>query len=209
MVVSRFVFIDFFLVLQKRKRDSDVSNIKIDIVVKRFEKDFFAIDTNHIESSLNKLQQQYGSFLNDYLYNILSLPSAPDSVVKNVKLFVRDYKPVYDSAEHQFSSFDKEEKEIRKGLQLTKYYFPAYQLPKQIITFIGPFEGYSNVLTGSGIAVGLQLYMGKNFSAYQTDFLKKCTPIIRVAAFEAAYIPVSSMTNLINDIYPLKPGTHH
>ncbi len=192
----------------KDKRDiPDVSDIKADVTVKRFERDFFSIDTNQIETSLNKLQQQYGPFLNDYLYNILSLPSVPDSVVKNVKLFMHDYKPFYDSVQQTFSSFDKQEKEIKRGLQFVKYYFPKYELPKQIITFVGPFEGYSNVLTSSGIAVGLQLYMGNNFTAYKTDFFREVYPDYQSRRFEAGYISVNSMTNIINDIYPTQSGT--
>ncbi len=192
---------------KNKKNIPDVSNIKVEITVKRFEKDFFSIDTTRTEASINKLQQQYGTFVNDYFYNILSIPAVPDSVIKNLKLFIHDYKPVFDSAEQQFSSFDKEQKEIERGLQFTKYYFPKYQLPKQIITFIGPFEGYSNVLTESGIAVGLQLYLGKNFSAYQTDFFKEIYPDYQSRKFEKAYIPVSSLTNIINDIYPQPSGT--
>ena len=196
-----------FFSCKNKQNIPDVSNIKVDVRVKRFEKDFFSIDTTHIEASFNKLQQQYGTFVNDYFYNILSIPAAPDSVIKNVKLFIRDYKPVFDSAEVQFSSFGEQEKEIKRGLQFTKYYFPKYQLPAQVITFIGPFEGYSNVLTESGLAVGLQLYLGKNFSAYQTDFFKEVYPDYQSRKFEKAYIPVSSITNIINDIYPQPSGT--
>ena len=196
----------FFFACGDKKKIPDVSHIKVYVATKRFEQDFFAIDTAHIEASLSKLQQQYGSFLNDYLYNILSIPPVPDSVAKNVKLFIRDYKPVYNSAEQQFASFSEPQSAIHKGLQLTKYYFPTYPLPKQIITFIGPFEGYSNVLTGSGIAVGLQLYLGKNFSAYQTDFFKEIYPDYQSRRFEKKYIPVSSLTNIINDIYPPQTG---
>lgn len=201
------IFVFAFFSCNNKKNIPDVSNIKVDITVKRFEKDFFSIDTTHIAASFNDLQQQYGTFVNDYFYNILSLPAVPDSVIKNVKLFLHDYKKVYDSAEQQFPSFNEEEKEIKKGLQFTKYYFPKYQLPRQIITFIGPFEGYSNVLTESGIAVGLQLYLGKNFSAYQTDFFKEVYPDYQARKFDKAYIPVSSITNIINDIYPQQTGT--
>ena len=196
-----------FFSCKSKKNIPDVSNIKIDVTVRRFEKDFFSMDTNHIEASLNQLQQQYGTFVNDYFYNILSLPAVPDSVIKNVKLFIRGYKPIYDSAEQQFSSFDDVEKEMKTGLQFTHYYFPNYRLPKQIITFIGPFEGYSNVLTESGIAVGLQLYLGKQFSAYQTDFFKEVYPDYESRKFESKYIAVSSFTNLINDMYPPQTGT--
>lgn len=197
----------FFFACGNKKNSPDVSNIKADITIKRFEKDLFTIDTGNIESSLNKLQLQYGSFLNDYLYNILSLPPLPDSVAKNLKLFIRDYKPVYESSEKVFGSFSDEEKEIRKGLQLTKYYFPDYSLPKQIITYIGPFEGYSNVLTSGGIAVGLQLYLGKNFSAYQSDFFRQFYPGYQSRRFEKGYIAANSMTNIINDIYPAQSGS--
>ncbi len=69
----------------------DVSGIRVTVKVKRFEQDFFAMDTAAVEASLTALQQQYGTFLNDYLYNILSLPAEPDGVVKNVKLFLQGY----------------------------------------------------------------------------------------------------------------------
>ncbi|MDQ2753265.1 MAG: hypothetical protein M3R72_09620 [Bacteroidota bacterium] len=204
--IATIVAIAFFS-CKNKKNIPDVSNIKVDVTVKRFERDFFSIDTTHIEASFNKLQQQYGTFVNDYFYNILSIPAVPDSVIRNVKLFIHDYKPVYNSAEQQFASFAEQEKEIKRGLQFTKYYFPNYAFPKQIITFIGPFEGYSNVLTESGIAVGLQLYLGKHFPAYQTDYFREIYPDYQSRKFEKAYIPVSSITNIINDIYPPKSGT--
>lgn len=199
------VFVLFFFACGN-KHIPDVSHITADVTVKRFEKDFFAIDTNHIEASLNKLQQQYGAFLNDYLYNILSLPASPDSVAMNVKLFLRSYQPIFDSAEQTFSSFNQPESEIHKGLQLAKYYFPSYSVPKQIITYVGPFEGYSNVLTSSGIAVGLQLYLGSNFSAYQTDYVREVYPSYQSRRFQKNYIAANSMTNVINDIYPPQTG---
>ena len=39
----------------KDKNVPNVSNIKVDLTVKRFEQDFFAIDTNQIMPSLEKL----------------------------------------------------------------------------------------------------------------------------------------------------------
>ena len=193
------------LIACKGKRDiPDVSGIKADVKVSRFEKDFFSIDTNNVEASLSKLQQQYGTFLNDYLYNILSLPAVPDSVVKNVKLFLHDYRPVYDSAEQKFSSFAPEEKEIQKALQFVGYYFPKYGLPKEVITFVGPFEGYSNVLTGSGIAVGLQLYMGNKFSAYQTDYIREVYPCTKAGVLSRVILRLTASPILLTILYPPK-----
>ncbi|MEO6330524.1 MAG: hypothetical protein ABIO55_16430, partial [Ginsengibacter sp.] len=40
----------------------DVSGIKINIKVQRFEKDFFALDTNHLAEGLQQLRQTYPAF---------------------------------------------------------------------------------------------------------------------------------------------------
>jgi len=196
-----------FTACNNKKNIPNVSNINVPFKTLRFEKDFFAIDTNNLEASLNGLQRQYGPFLNDFLYNILSLAPVPDSVVANVKLFIRDYYPRYQAAEKKFSSFTTEEQGIHKGLQYVKYYFPQYNVPQQAITFVGPLEGYGNVLTGSGLAIGLQLYMGKDFPEYQSEYLSNIYPSYQTRRFEPAYIPVNCMTNIINDIYPPKSGS--
>lgn len=196
-----------FTACNNKRNIPNVSNINVPFKTLRFEKDFFAIDTNNIETSLNGLQRQYGPFLNDFLYNILSLPPVPDSVIANVKLFIRDYYPRYQAAEKKFSSFTTEEHKIHKGLQYVKYYFPQYNVPQQAITFVGPLEGYGNVLTGSGLAIGLQLYMGKDFPEYQSEYLSNIYPSYQTRRFEPAYIPVNCMTNIINDIYPPKSGS--
>lgn len=184
----------------------DVSDIKVDVQLKRFDKDLFAIDTNNIEASLNTLQQQYGSFLNDYLYNIMVLVPQQDTVIQKLKLFLHDYRFVYDTAQKDFGDFNKEFSQIKKGLQYVNYYFPQYKTPANVITFIGPVEGYANVLTQSGLAVGLQLYFGKDFSVYHSEFINEVYPDYQQRKFEPAYIPVNCMKNVISDIYPEKKG---
>lgn len=200
-------FVWLLIACKSNKNIPDVSNIQVPFTVLRFEQDFFATDTNNVAASMNKLQSKYGTFLNDFLYNILSLPPVQDSVVKNVKLFIHDYRSRYDSAMHTFPAFEKEQKEIQKGLQFVKYYFPNYELPKQAITFIGPLEGYGSILTSSGLAVGLQLYLGKDFTDYHSEYLSNVYPSYQSRKFEAAYIPVNCMTNIINDIYPPRTGS--
>jgi hypothetical protein len=196
-----FVIICVYSCSQK-KNIPDVSNIKVQIDVKRFDKDFFALDTNNVEASLNKLQQQYPTFLNDYLYNILGIEPMPDSVTKKVKRFIYDYKPVYESVQSTFAATEKTQKEIAKGCQFVKYYFPEYKLPQHIVTFVGPVEGYANVLTNEGLAVGLQLYLGSDYSLYQTGFVREVYAEYQSRRFEQEYIPVNCMKNILDEIYP-------
>lgn len=180
----------------------DVSGITVPLTVQRFDRDFFSIDTNNVEEGLTALQKNYPYFLNDFLYNILAVPPVPDSAVRKVKMFIHDYKPVYDSAQATFSSFDKESKEIRRGLQFVRYYFPGYRVPGNVIAFVGPIEGYANVLTSSGLAVGLQLYLGKDYPVYHSEYISDVYPDYQSRRFEPGYIPVNCMKNIIDDIYP-------
>lgn len=116
----------------------DVSNIKIELKVQRFEKDFFSIDTNNILNELQRLRIKYSYFINDFTKQILGFDdnTPPDSLTKYLHLFIRDYRFVKDSADKLFVDFEPQAKEINKGLQFVKYYFPKYKAPNKIITFI-------------------------------------------------------------------------
>ncbi len=185
----------------------DVSSIHVDVQLKRFDKDLFSIDTNNVQQSLNKLQQQYGSFLNDYLYNIMVLTPNPDSIAPKIKMFIHDYRFVYNEVQKKFGNFDDAFNQVKKSLQYVKYYFPGYKTPAAVTTFIGPVEGYANVLTQSGLAVGLQLYLGQNFPVYSSEFITEVYPDYQQRRFEPAYIPVNCMKNIVSDIYPEKTGS--
>ena len=183
----------------------DVSGIKVPLQLQRFDKDFFSINTNHADQSLQQLQQKYPSFLRDFVYNILALPSQPDStraVEQQVKAFISSYKPLKDSADKIFTNLQTTEKEVRKGLQFVKHYFPSYKLPTQLITFIGPINSYGNILTTDALAVGLQLYMGKNFSLYQSEAGQEMYPAYISRRFEKEYIPVNCIKTIVDDIFP-------
>jgi len=184
------------------KKTPDVSSIKVDLQVKRFERDFFAADTNNTAASLNNLSIKYPAFLRYFIGNILSVPDHPDSAIKWVNSFYKDYTRVNQAAQAAFPDMNAYVKDIAYSFQLTKYYFPKYQLPKQIITFIGPLEGYSTVLTSEGVAIGLQQYLGKDFPLYQSAYVKEIYPEYQVRRFTPAYIPVNVMKNIVDDLYP-------
>jgi len=194
----------------KDKNVPDVSDIKIDLTVKRFEQDFFAIDTNHLMPALNQVGQKYPLFLGDFLYNIMELPGISDTSMQEqalLKKFIGDYKPVKDSSDKVFRNFGSIEKDIKKGLQFVKYYFPNYKTPAQLITFIGPMEGYSDVITRDALAVGLQLHMGNQYSLYHSSIGQSVFPDYISRRFTPDYIAVNCMKNIINDIAPEKSGS--
>lgn len=190
----------------KNNNIPDVSNIKVELRIQRFEKDLFLMDTNNIISGLEKLKVNYPVFLNDFTQKILGFDSQTpqDTLAKYLRLFIRDYRFAKDSADTMFNDFSKYQSEIKRGLQFVKYYFPSYHTPSKVITFIGPFDGYSDVLTTDAMAVGLQLHLGKDFSFFRNGPGKELFPDYIAQKFEPEYIPVNCLKNIVDDMYPDK-----
>ena len=184
----------------------DVSTIKIDLKVERFDHDFFAIDSNNILNEMQRLRIKYPYFIRDFTGQILGFDdkTPADSLTKYLNLFIRDYRFVKDSADKIFKDFEMQAKEIKKGLQFVKYYFPVYRAPNKVITFIGPFDGYSDVLTADALAVGLQLHLGKDFSFYNTAVAQDLFPDYIKQKFTPEYIPVNCLKNIVDDMFPDK-----
>src|SRR5664279_3731920 len=49
----------------------DVSGIKVDATIARFDKDFFSADTNHIMQGLDEVQKKYPYFFTDFIQNVV------------------------------------------------------------------------------------------------------------------------------------------
>ncbi|MEO7959941.1 MAG: hypothetical protein ABIR19_00245 [Ginsengibacter sp.] len=192
-----------------------MSHIKVNIEMRSFEKDFFAIDTTDIANSVHSLLQQYPRFMPVYIENILGLKIDSLSVPKSsqgiaLRWFIRDYLPIKDSADKILQDFGDEKNDITRGLQFVKYYFPAYHLPKYITTFIGPadasfqtsFGTQGDIITTEDLGIGLQLHLGKDFFLYQSAEGQELYPDYISQNFDPAHIPVNCMKNIVDDLYP-------
>ena len=198
------IFLIFLAACTSKKKIPDVSNIKVELQTIRFEKAFFAVDTNHIDAALTKLNNQIPGFTTDFLYNILGTRNNDDTAAKDVKAFISSYKTLYDTAQIIYQNFSGVENEIKQGLQFVNYYFPKYPLPKKLITFIGPINSYGNIITQDGLGVGLQLFMGSNFALYQTDACQNLYPAYVSRRFDKNFIPINCLKNIVDDLYPNK-----
>lgn len=182
----------------------DVSNIKIELSTMRFEKDLFTLDTTNFTSKLDLLIARYPSFGENFLATILNTDPtwSADSAANYVHGFITAYKEVYDTAQKVFTDFTPFEKDIKQGLQFVKYYFPKFKEPKKIITYIGPLDGYGDILSDDAIIVGLHHHLGKSFSLYRSQIVQETYPEYISNRFEPDYIAVNCMKNILNDLYP-------
>jgi len=186
---------------KSNKKAPDITHIPIKITVERFEQDLFAKDGKPINQKMDLLSKKYGAFFNDFLYNILALAPQQDSTMQGLAKFIEVYQPIYDSTQVLYGK-QIPIREVTEGLQYIKYYFPTYAIPNKIITYVGPIEGYGTVLTTSGLAVGLQMYLGANFSVYQTDYIREIYPSYQSNRFDKNYLAVNCINNILEDIEP-------
>ncbi len=210
------IFILIILIsCNNQKNIPDVSGIKINMETKRFEQDFFSMDTSKVSESLKIILQKYPHFTPDFIFNILgldldSLLIPENTQQKAIRLFIHDYMMMKDSSDLIYKNFDKESDEIKKGLQFVKFYFPEYQIQKTIITFIGPINAnfetsfgiQGDILTNYGFGIGLQLHLGKDFTFYKSAEGQEQYPDYIANNFDQDHIPVNCMRNVIDDIYP-------
>jgi hypothetical protein len=190
----------------KSKDIPDVANIKVALKTQRFEQALFALDTNNILPQLDKLIAQYPSFGENFVATILGADPkwSPDTTAVYVKNFITYSKTIFDTSQKYFNDFTRYEKEIKKGLQFVQYYFPKYKIPTKIITYIGPADGYGDVLDEDAFIVGLHAHLGKDFPLYKTEMVQSVYPNYITARFEPDYIAVNCMKNIVTDMFPEK-----
>lgn len=198
------MFTGFLISCGNDSNTPDVSKIEVNLTTERFEKAFFNIDTNNILAAIDDLNQKHPDITNIYLSHILNADPRwnEDTTRMYISPFINFYYKVYDTAMRVFPDFKKEENEIKKTLQYLKYYFPEYKAPEKIITYIGPLDGYGDVLDESAFLVGLHHHLGSNFSLYQSRLVVETYPGYITRRFTPQTIPINNMKNIIDDMYP-------
>ncbi|MFZ1529046.1 MAG: hypothetical protein WAT19_09865 [Ferruginibacter sp.] len=188
------------------KKAPDVSNIKIDLKTERFDQDFFKIDSNQVAAQLDPVIAKYPSFGENFLTTILNMDPRwqGDTAANYVKGFLNAYYPVYDTAQKVFKDFSPYEKEIKQGLQYVKHYFPNYKTPSKIITYIGPLDGYGDILDTDALIIGLQHHLGKDYSMYKQEWVRQTYPDYISNRFTPGHIAANSMKNIVLDMFPEK-----
>jgi hypothetical protein len=201
-----FLVVFSFAACGHRSDHPDISGISVpEIHIERFDTAFFNLDTNHIESGLYRLNQEYPDFTGDFVNNILGAGPLSDTsrvAFAAAREFLVSYLGIRDSLKSKYQRLDWLERELRQGFRYIKYYFPQYQLPQKVVAFIGPFDGPGVAITSYDLAIGLQAYAGRNFSLYLTGKGQDLYPAYISRRFEPEYIDVNCVSAVAEDIFP-------
>lgn len=193
----------------------DVSGISVTVSTKRFDQDFFSIDTTSIDRDMNALAAKYPGFLDVFMHNIIAVDNA-----EGVKNFYHSYKPVFDSAQKVYQNFEPVQKQLEEAFRYVKYYFPSYKLPSTILTVVGPMNSREdlarmangdytpNFIGPDLVGISLQFYIGKDYSLYSTEyFINTVAPLYRSRRFSKEYIAADVMKLITDDLFPDKSNT--
>lgn len=195
------IFLFFLFSCSPGKDKPDVSHIKADLKVERFEPQFFQIDTNNIASGLYHLRNAYPHFFPTFMQDILQLNPMDTASFAILRQILGNYRSLYDTLAPKYRNIDWLKEELTTGFRYVKYYYPQYRVPN-LITFIGTLDAPGVVLTNEYLAIGLQQFAGKNFGGYQLPEVQQLYPSYISRRFDKEYIAANGMKAIVDDLYP-------
>jgi hypothetical protein len=144
----------------------DTSKIKVNINIKRLEKDLFSLNPSEIKNKIPDLQVKYDGFLRffGYVINIGEVSDSTwgDGLVK----FCTDKlnNEVYTGTIMVFPEIKNIEKELTQAFNHYRYYFPSKKIPG-VFTCITRFN--NSMITGDSVlGIGLDKYLGSDCKYY-------------------------------------------
>ncbi|MDZ7877617.1 MAG: hypothetical protein U5L45_08100 [Saprospiraceae bacterium] len=155
-----------------RPKTPDVSGIPINLNINRFDQKMAAIDTNTVEAAVAALEAEFPEFSRIYFEKIIGLKDPKDSVGKyraEVRKFLTDSSMRYmlDTIGKVYPDLNAEKREIEQGLRYFKHYFPNRPVPTTVYTMPSAYNFAAVFPTEDAIAVGLDMFLGKNYTVYE------------------------------------------
>jgi hypothetical protein len=155
-----------------RPKTPDVSGIQATIDISRFDQKMAALDTNNMAAAVAALEQGFPQFSSIYFEKIIGIKDPKDSVGKyrsEVRKFLTDPTMRYmmDTIGRVYPNLDAEKSEIEQGLRYFKHYFPNHPVPTKLYTMPSAYNFAAVLPTEDAVAVGLDMFLGKNFTVYE------------------------------------------
>ena len=136
----------------KDKNWVDVSTIKVDFTIDRFDVDFYTTK----ESLLLETKEKYPLFFSK---------STPDTVWIN-KIKDKDEQELFTEVQKKYANIDFLEKDLEQLFKHITYYNPKFKSPK-VVTLLSNIDYQNRVLyTGDYLLISLDVYLGNKHDFY-------------------------------------------
>ena len=151
-----------------RKNEVSASEVRkaerqVDVHIKRYEKDLFSLDTEHLSEGLQRISKEYPALLiEDGVWN-------DPEMLNQLKGYISDpiIREIYKEVMRQFPDLKDIEAELNKAMGYYLTYFPEdsvphfYSLVPGLNTDMPTIYGY-----GDDIFIHLDMYLGKDYKYY-------------------------------------------
>lgn len=185
----------------------DVSAIKTEVKLLRFEKDFFSMDTTRLQPALQTLEAKYPAFLPLYFKFFAPVKEIAQekslSFGEALKSYMALIRPLYNNVEKKFSNTDEIQQGLSNNLRYIKHYYPSFKAPA-VLTSVeslnpqNPDEIYGTTYYHDTLVISLQMFLGRTYEVYDPaqypDYIRR--------RFEPEYIVPNSIRAIATDIYP-------
>lgn len=187
----------------------DISNIKLTLQTSRFDKDLYAIDTNHIADGLKQLKIKYPDFLDYYLDTLheYGIHGNYNDTVTGIRrdvhldLTFKDFVNLEDTIIKYYPDKSKTDEELTTGFRYVKHYFPDATIPRIIYLNMGLSNWATFPVDANTMCVGLDMFLGGQFPYYKSIGV----PDYMHSHVCADYLPVSVFAAFYKSSHPFKP----
>lgn len=168
----------------KQENKPNVDHIKLNIKIKRFDKDLYAGQTKDPLETDAELTKKYGAFYTDFTHKMVGDPS-----LSNLEVLAGLYKdPAYTALNKEVDSvypnLNTTEQELTQTFKYIKYYYPKVKVP-QFISYLSGFA-YQVVQGENYMGIGLDMFLGKDSKFYGA--IVESVPMYQSRRFTPAYI---------------------
>lgn len=184
----------------------DVSDIKLDLTVRRFDQDLFALDTNNIEAGIQQLSQKYPKMFPLFAVEIIHDRSNPyETPAQAVDGFLRwpEIRKLYDTVQQVYGDLRWLERDLTQMFKYYKYYFPEKPVP-EVVAMVSEFATDAFSAGDSLCGIGLDYFLGENYPAYFT--IENTSPLYIRRQLKQEYIPVRLAKAIAQDLAGAPPG---
>ncbi|MBD79272.1 MAG: hypothetical protein CL840_10155 [Crocinitomicaceae bacterium] len=161
-----FILVSFLITSCTGDPEIDTDQVNIDFRFNRFEQELFDSGAS-MNEKVTRFNTDYNTFFLRYCENVLRVgsPNSP-AFEGNLNGFVSDpeIQTIYGKVQEEYANMDIEKVELEKALKRYHVYFPDNIVP-WVVTLVSGFA-YPVVVTDSILGIGLDMYMGTDFSYY-------------------------------------------
>lgn len=185
----------------------DVSDIVVDLELRRFEQELFRLDTNHLYEGLVGLKERYPVFSDLYFGELLGAKGSPEEQVAYIKGFISfpEVQRLYDTCMVLYEDLSGLEAELEQAFRYYKYYFPEKPTP-QVTTYLSEYAVGAFIYGEDQLALGLDFFLGKDYpyTKYNPGNPNFSNYLIRT--FNREHMSSKALKPLVEDLVGMPTG---